>query len=391
MTGRVPNRPGLMARLRRLDAALTPGKGKPSGKTTLSGDPVSWPARFRRKLAFGATVRADVWQLIADVVAAGISIDVTVETLIEGYLRSGRKGRALVLAEMRAGLLAGNAGARLVPYVSPAERLPLGGLGSQEAEVVFDSTARLLRNRLALRKAMSGAMAMPLLLIAGLVGIFMFFGLELLPALSEVIDLETIGGWQGWIVGGTLAFSANPERVALVLGGLVAGILVSMRIWTGPGRAFADRLPPWSLMRLQAGTGFLFAVIEAGRTGTAVTPALLERMAKATGRYEASRIRALIPGLERTGNLGTAALEAGQGFPGDDIALVLRVLWNREDGIEKAGGFLERRLERIESVVRARMAVLNALLLAAVAGALVAMMFVTLPIVDGIMTSVGGI
>lgn len=380
---------GLVDKLRRLDAALTPGAGKASGEEMLSGDPVGWPARLRRKLSFGAAARADVWQLLADVTAAGVSIDQAVEALIEGFRRSGRKGRALVLAELRSGLLTGNAGARLAPYVSAAERLPLGGLGDQKASVVFESTARLLRSQLALRKAITGSMAMPLLLIAGLVGIFMFFGLSLLPELGKVIDLDSIGGWEGWLVQGTLAFSANPERVAAILCGIVAAVILSMRLWTGPGRSFADRFAPYSLMRLQAGTGFLFAVIEAGRTGTAVTPALLETMAKATGRYEASRIRALIRPLGRTGNLGAAGLEAGQGFPDDEIALVLRCLWNEQNGIQKAGKFLERRLERIESTVRARMAVLNVVLLVAVTGALVAMILVTLPVVDEIMTSVG--
>jgi len=155
-----------------------------------------------------------------------------------------------------------------------------------------------------------------------------------------------------------------------------------MRFWTGTGRVIADRFPPFSVMRLQAGTGFLFAIIEYGHNGTAVTTALLERMARATGRYEASRIRAMIRPLERTGNLGTAALSAGQGFPNDDIAVVLRVLWNRDNGIARAGMFLERRLDQIESTVKARMAVLNAVLLTLVTAVLVLLMSVMMPVFD---------
>ena len=391
MTGWRPLLARILADLRRLDAALTRGLGKPAERAPLSGDAVRGPARLRRRLAFGPKVRADVWQLIADVVKAGISIQVTTETLAEGFRRSGRKGRALVLAELRAGVLDGNAGERLAPYVSPAERLILERLGKQKAHAVFDSAATLIRNRLALRKAMSGALAMPLLLAAGLVAIILFFGLQLLPALSQVIELDAITGWQGWIVQGVLAFSANPQRLAAILGGVATAVVVSMRLWTGPGRAFADRFPPYSLMRLQAGTGFLFAVIETGRGGTAVTPALLERMAKTTGRYEASRIRALVPGLERTGNLGTAALEAGQGFPADETALVLQCLWNREGGIKSAGEFLERRLAQIESEVKARTAVLNAVLLVACTAAFLALISIALPVVDLIDSSMGSL
>ena len=392
MTSRESLPQRLLAGLRRLDAALAgKAKGGAGRQAALSGDPVAGPARLRRKLAFGAAARAEVWQLLADVVSAGVPIERTLELLIAEYRRSGRKGRALVLAEMRAGVGDGNAGERLAPYVSASERLVIEGLGSRKAGTVFGSAARLVRNRLALRKAMSGALAMPLLLVAGLVGIVMFFGLELLPALALVIDLDAIGGWQGWVVQGMLAFSANPGRVAGVLGGLAVAVIASMQLWTGQGRALADRFPPWSLMRLQAGIGFLFAVIEAGRAGTAVTPALLERMARATGRYEASRIRAMLPHLERTDNLGTAALEAGQGFPNDEMALVLQALWNREDGIDRAGDFVERRLEQVESAVKASMAVLNAMLMAAVAAALAAGLFIILPVVEQIMTSMGGV
>lgn len=382
---------GLVKGLRRLDAALTPGGGSKSGDGTISGDPVTGPALFLRKAAFGPVARADTWQLLADIVKAGPSIDATVEMLIKGCLRTGRRNRALVLAEMGVGVRDNNVGERLAPYVSAAERLVLEGIGSRKAEKVLAGAAQLVRNRMALRKAMQGALAMPLLLISGVVAIVIFVGLQLLPALGKVIDLEAIPGWQGVVVQGILAFSANPGRVGAILGGVIVAIAVSTRLWIGPGRTFADRFPPWSLVRLQAGTGFLFAVIEAGRAGTAVTPALLERMAKAGGRYEASRIRALIPGLLRTGNLGTAALDAGQGFPDDELSLVLEALWNRDDGVDRAGDFVERRLERVESAVRARMAVLNAVLMATVAAALVIGLLVVVPVVDEMMSSLGGI
>ena len=376
-TGRAAG--GLMAGLRRMEAALA---GRGAGQAALPGDPVGGPARLWRAAAFGAAARAETWQLLADVTEAGVSVEETFETLIAGFRRAGRTGRALVLAEMRAGLLDGNAGARLAPYVSAPERLLLDGLGSQQADAVFRGAARLMRNRMALRRATAEAVAMPVLLCFGLLALVLFFGLELLPALGEIVDFGTLPPLQDVTVRVTLALSADPLALAWGIAGAAAALAALMRLWTGPGRAFADRFPPFSLMRLQAGTGFLFAVIEHGRNGTAVTPRLLERMAKATGRYEASRIRALVPHMERTGNLGAAAMEAGQGFPDDALAPVLRTLWNRKDGIARAGVFLERRLERIEAGVKARMAVLNAALLTLVTAVLVLLMSVMMPVFD---------
>ena len=382
MNDRPPLGTGLTAGLRRLDAALSGKSGKPTGQARFSGDPVRGPARLWRRLAFGATARAELWQLLADVTEAGVSIDDAVGALVEAHDRFGKRGRAYVLAEMSAGLVDGNAGQRLAPYVSAPERILLDGLGSQKADAIFGGAARLLRNRTALRKAVLEAVAMPIVLFFGLLAMMLFFGLELLPAFAEIVDLDTLPPVQDVTVKVTLALSNDPQMLAGWIAGGIAALVMLMRLWTGPGRAFADRFPPFSLMRLQAGTGFLFAVIEYGQNGTAVTPRLLERMASATGRYEASRIRALIPHLERTGNLGTAALEAGQGFPDPELAVVLRLLWNETDGIKRAGWFLERRLERIESGVKARMAVLNGVLLTLVAVVLVLLMSVMLPVFE---------
>ena len=372
----------------------SPSAGRPArvraGRETLSGDPVTGLALLRRRLAFGTATRAEVWQLLGDVLASDVDLEEALDARIKGYLITGRKSRAHVLAEMRAGALDNAASERLSRYTSPPERLILEGLGQQEASAVFTSAARLLRNRLALRKALHEAIAMPILLVAGLIGIVLFFGLELLPALAEVIDFDRLGGVQGLIVQGTLMFSANPARLALILAGLIVALILMMRLWTGPGRAFADRFPPFSVMKLQAGTGFLFAVIEYGRNGTAVTPALLERMAGVTGRYEASRIRALIGPMQADDNLGAAALAAGQGFPDDEIAVDLSLLWGRKDGIERAGDFLQRRLAQIESTVKTRMAMLNVTLMVSVAGALLMLMSIALPIVEQINSSMGG-
>ncbi|MYG26970.1 MAG: hypothetical protein F4213_13265 [Boseongicola sp. SB0677_bin_26] len=375
--------PGLVAWLRGLDAAL-PGKGETGGgrPAALSGDPVRGLARLWRGLLFGTTTRAETWQLLADVTEAGVDPGGAVETLIKAYRRQGRTGRALVLAEMRTGLLDGNAAERLAPYVSAPERLLLDGLGKQEASAVFGGAARLLRNRLALRKALLEAVAMPLLLCAGLLAMVLFFGLELLPAFAEIVDFETLPPLQDIVVTVTLAVSGSPLALFWWIAGIVAALAALMRFWTGTGRALADRFPPFSVVRLQAGTGFLFALTEYGRAGVGIKPSLLEDMAAATGRYEASRIRALVPHFERTENMGTAALEAGQGFPDDELAVALQVLWNEKEGVKRSGEFLERRLERIEGNVKARMAVLNAALMVAIAAALLALMSVALPLID---------
>ena len=344
-----------------------------------------------RRMSFGAYQRAEAWQLIADVLeGSGADLGEMMEAVAEGYALQGRRSVAGVLLEIRAGLGDARLAARLRPYCGTSERILFEGLGAQAPAPVFASAARLLRSQMAMRKAIWSAVALPLLLLAGFMGLLLFFGLTLLPALEEVIPLETLTGLQGWIVRSTLAFSANPLALGLWTLGGGAALWLMMRYWTGPGRAWADRAPPFSLMRLAAGAGFLFAVVEYGRSGQAVTTRLFERMALAAPPYARSRIRALARVYTQAGgNLGEASLLAGQGFPALELVAVLRTLWNRPDGIARVGSVLERWLARIEETVRRRMMVLNGLLLAAIAAALVGLMSIALPIVDQINRSVG--
>ena len=352
----------------------------------LAGTPARGASRVWRRAMFGPTTRAEVWQLLADVLeGSGEDLGRMMEAVAEGYAAQGRMTVAAVILEIRAGLGEGAIDERVRPYCGGAERILFGGLGKQKAGKVFMSAARVLQSQLAMRKAVLGAIALPMLLVAGFIGLLLFFGVELLPALGEIIAFETLPPFQGWIVGAALAFAADPFASCAWIAGGVGALLAAMRWWTGPGRSQADRLPPFSLVRLQTGAGFLFAIVETGRSGTAVNTELIERMADVAGPYGRSRIRALArcytPG---GGNLGEAAALAGQGFPAPELSAVLRTLWNKPGGFDAIGNVLERWLGRIEDSVKAKMALLNVALMALIAAAMVSLMSIALPIFDQI-------
>ena len=343
-----------------------------------------------RKLVFNTRQREETWQLLSDVLSGGGNLSRMLEAVAEGYMLQGQRTVAAVLMEVRGGIPDDQLRERLAPYSGTSERILFDGLGKQDPIVIFGSAARLLRSDLAINRAISSALAMPLLLLGGFLALLMFFGLSLLPALDQVVSFDDLPPFQGWIVRTTQAFAASPLRLAVIVAGAVGGLVLAMRFWTGPGRALIDRVPPFSLLRLRAGSGFLFAVVEYGRTGEAVTTALLQRMAAAAPPYARSRINALADNFTRAGNnLGEAALMAGHGFPANDLTAVLRALWNAEDGIDRIGIVLERWLLRIEDNVKKGMAVLNVVLLTLIAAALLALMSIALPIVDQINAGIG--
>lgn len=369
-------------RLRALDAAFGAAlRGAPAAP----GAPARGLRRLWRRIRFTKSVRAETWQLLADAMAGGGDAGRMIEAVADGYRLSGRGAVADVLMEIRAGIGEARLTERLAPYAGTAERLVFEGFSSQDPAAVCAAAARILRMELAFGKAVNAAVALPALLVAGLMGLVYFLGLQLLPALQELVDLDRLPAFPRTVARLALGFAEHPFAPLAALGGAAAALAVLMRCWTGFGREFADRLPPFSVQRLQAGAGFLFAVVEYGRSGQAVTTRLLESMAATAPPYAASRIRAVAAQFVPAGsNLGTAALRAGQGFPADDITAVLRVLWNEQDGIIRSGEFVERWIGRVEATVRSRMAVLNVALLTAVAAALLAVMSIALPIVDQI-------
>ena len=354
----------------------------PGATTWHTRDAMRGATRVWRRLHFGKATRAETWQLVADVLEAGQGLNEVLDTLAGGYAMQGRGAVAAVLGDLREGLRQNALQDRLRPYTGLAERVLFEGIGGKaDAAGLFRGAARVLRMELAIGKALMSAIAMPILLLFGLLALMLFFGYKLLPALGEIVDFGTMPALQKTVIDITLALSGDPAALALWIAGITGVLAILLRAWTGPGRSHADRVPPFSLMRLQAGAGFLFAVVEYGRAGEDITTRLFERIAAAAPPYARSRIRAVAREYEGAGgNLGTAALKARQGFPAVELSVVLQMLWNTEGGIERIGAFLERWMARVEDRVRASMAVLNAVLLTLVAGVLVALLSIMMPV-----------
>ena len=379
-----------MTVLARIDATL---RRWTEGGSAQDAGPVPRATGLRllwRKILFTKNTRAKTWQLLADVLETQSDLSTMLETVAEGYRLEGKGTTAATLREIQSGIARREFNQRLRPYCGLAERILFEGFTHLDAAALLSSAARILRMELAMRKALMSAIAMPILLVTGLVGLALFFALELLPVMAEVVDFETLPPLQKSVVTVVQGLATNPLSLLFWVGGVFTGLALLMRFWTGPGRAFADRVPPFSVMRLQAGAGFLFAVVETGRAGADVDTALFERMAAASGHYARSRILALSRAYPNVNNnLGSAALAAGQGFPTPELSVVLRVLWNKPKGIERASAFLERWLTQVEDRVKAAMAVLNLALLCIFSIVLLLLLSVMMPVFEQLNQGVG--
>ena len=369
-----------------------PSGGKATGGgRAVPGLGASKPVLLWRRMFFTKAVRGDVWQLLADILEGGSDISRTLEAMAEAYRAQGKPVVATVLIDLRESIPRKRFAERVGDYCGPAERLILQGYGEADTARIFGSAARLVRMELAMRSAIVNAVALPVVLVVGLIGIVFLFGLKLYPALEQIADFETLPVFQQWVIAIVNGIVAWPLPAALAIGAFAMIIALALPNWKGPGRVIADKVFPFSLARLTSGAGFLFSVIEAARSGQSVTTHLFYRMARATSPYARSRITAIANCyVGAKNNLGAAALMAGQGFPAPELGAILKMLWNEAgasggpDGIERAGRFVDRWLANIEMRLKARMIAVNGVLLALIAAALIVLMSVALPIIEQI-------
>ena len=161
---------------------------------------VSKPVLLWRRLFFTKAVRGDVWQLLADILEGGSDISRTLEAMAEAYRAQGKPVVATVLTDLRAAIPRRRFAERIADYCGPAERLILQGYGEADTARIFGSAARLVRMELAMRSAIVNAVALPVVLVVGLIGIVFLFGLKLYPALEQIADFETLPVFQQWVI-----------------------------------------------------------------------------------------------------------------------------------------------------------------------------------------------
>jgi type II secretory pathway component PulF len=335
------------------------------------------------RLYFGAKVREDTWRLLADLVAADQLLTKALETSARVAENSGRHQKAYILRDIETGVGRAQVQARIAQYVKGAEALVFKSIGKTQPESVFRAAAKLAAQQGQLTTALRSALALPVMLLV-LVGVISYMmGSQLFPA------MESIGSSADWPLIARIMSTVTKWFVnnvwwvvasIVVLIGFVAWLLPN---WTGRGRKYADRYAPFSLYRLQQGTAFTFTVIELGRMGQLLGPALLKDMAYGASPYLASRLNAIAAEL-KTQSFGTSLDRTGLEFPTSDLIQICIALEGASGWIDRFSKFLDRWLEQLEQRIKEQIAALNfllmiliAVILAGVAGSMAPLLTLT--------------
>ena len=336
--------------------------------------------RLWAALVLGRKARVDAFHTLADLLASGLALERALLVLAAAARAQGRGGQARLFEGWRRALLGGRFADAVAATVPPAEATVFSASGRIEADRLFAAAARIAELGERQQGAVWSALATPLVLAVALVVMLWLAGAYFIPELQTLLPADRWTGAAGVLRAAALWLHANSGLfLALLAAAVLVGHLLLTR-WTGPGRALADRVAPFSLYRTLAGSAFLFTALEFLDAGLDLNARTFEDLKRHAGPYSRHRIAAIQTRMTRGHGLGRAMAEAGYGFPDPALIPAITALDGTADWVGRLRHFADRWAHRADATMRARAAGLNAFLHALVAlvaaGAIQALFFV---------------
>ena len=315
--------------------------------------------------------RIAIWRLCANLLESGVEIERVFPLMREMYAVQGKRRTAAKIASLEEAVKTARLSEAVGRISSAGEALVFQSFGRTDAVAVFAAAARIAEVQDKLMIALWTNLAGPCFLILALLGMVWGAGAFFIPQLADYYPMSDWPGWSRnagelclWVAGQILWIGAG---AAVALGAVV---WLGM-VWTGAGRAAADRVVPFSWLRLVTGLAFLLTAVECVRAGLDLNERTFAALSRGGTRYVRHRIGAIAANMNRGLGFGQAMAATGHGFPEPQLIAVVAALEGMPQWESRLGVFCERWVERAEHLVRSRTLVFNRALLLLV-GAVVA-------------------
>lgn len=176
-----------------------------------------------------------------------------------------------------------------------------------------------------IRSATLQCIAYPLFFLALMSVIIGTFSSQVMPVLLKIIPEANLTGPLAFMHG--LSQVINDYGLLLLLAAMafIALIAWSLPEYTGRGRRFLDRIPPWSVYRTLQGAAFITNMGSLMKAQVNQTDSLTILQGFASPWLQ-QRIAATRRELASGGSLGDALSRTGYGFPSDDAIAHIRLL-----------------------------------------------------------------
>ena len=350
------------------------GQGHGAGKAPRSASGAQHGQEWSGPRMIGRIPREEriaIWRMCANLLESGVEIERVFPLVREMYAVQGRRWIANRIGTLEEAVKAGRLSAAVSRTASDSEALVFQAFGRTDAVAVFAAAARIAEVQDKLVMALWANLAGPCFLMVALVGVVWGAGAFFVPQLA---DYYPMSDWPGWSrSAGELCLWVAGEILWVGVGAAAALAALAWlgMVWTGMGRAAADRVVPFSWIRMVTGLAFLLTAIECVRAGLDLNDRTFAALSRGGTRYVRHRIAAIAANMNRGLGFGQAMAATGHGFPEPQLIAAVAALEGMPQWESRLGVFCERWVERAEHLVRSRTLVFNRVLLLVV-GAVIA-------------------
>lgn len=279
--------------------------------------------RLWARTQFTDTHRLRLYRKIAKMLSNGLPLLKILEELRDRASQQGKKPNeplAIILDDCRRtvqnGRLLSDGLERWVP--KSEQMILMAGEQSGRLESTLVSVVSVVQAGKKINSVIIGGVAYPITILM-LVCVYIYlFGTQVIPQFTRMVDPTTWHGaakslylmslWvQSWMLHAVIA-------VLLLL----VVLFMSFSRWRGTLRVYADRIPPYSIYRLLAGSSFLMAFSALQSAGVTVEKSLV-RLSGMAQPWLRERLDGALLGVRSGLNCGEALRNAGYEFPSPEV------------------------------------------------------------------------
>ncbi|MET3133305.1 type II secretory pathway component PulF [Oxalobacteraceae bacterium GrIS 1.11] len=279
--------------------------------------------RWWARTQFGESQRLRLYRKISTMLANGLPLLKILDDLWARDSAQGSKPNepmAIVLADCRRMVQNGQPLCEGLDWWIPKteKMIIMAGEQSGRLEATLTVLVGVVQSQKEIKRVLLSGVTYPAAIFVLIVVYLYVFGTTVIPQFARMVDPEK---WHGSARSLYVMSQLVQHWMVYFVAGLVAvttAVFLSMPRWRGNVRVFFDQFAPYSIYRLQVGSGFLMAFSALQFAGITVEKSLM-RLSGQSQPWLRERLDGALLGVKSGLNCGEALRNAGYGFPSKEV------------------------------------------------------------------------